>query len=183
MIENAAREPEIGDVAACLNKMGAKITGAGTSRIVVEGVAKLHGARHRVLPDRIEAGTYAMAAAMAGGDVLLESAGGTAAGGARRAGAGRRDGRRTNRGHPGPPQRRRPDAGRRHDRPVPGLPDRPAGAVHGADDEGQGHSHITETIFENRFMHVQELARLGARIRLDGEPPPSKASTSSRARR
>ena len=74
MIENAAREPEISDVADCLNKMGAKITGAGTSRIVIEGVAKLNGARHRVLPDRIETGTYAMAVAMTGGDVLLENA-------------------------------------------------------------------------------------------------------------
>src|SRR5439155_10430959 len=74
IIENAAREPEIADVADCLNKMGAKIAGAGSSRIVIEGVAKLGGARHRVLPDRIETGTYAMAAAMAGGDVLLENA-------------------------------------------------------------------------------------------------------------
>src|ERR1700726_1889177 len=74
VIENAAREPEIGDVADCLNKMGARITGAGTSRIMVEGVAKLHGARHAVLPDRIEAGTYAMAVAMAGGDILLQNA-------------------------------------------------------------------------------------------------------------
>src|SRR5262249_7029344 len=70
VIENAAREPEIGDVAACLNKMGAKISGAGTSRIVVEGVPKLSGARHAVLPDRIESGTYAMAVAMTGGDVV-----------------------------------------------------------------------------------------------------------------
>src|SRR5262249_3765059 len=74
VIENAAREPEIGDVADCLNKMGAKISGAGTSRIVIEGVPKLKGARHRVLPDRIETGTYAMAVAMTGGDVLLENA-------------------------------------------------------------------------------------------------------------
>src|SRR6202007_2319280 len=74
VIENAAREPEIKDVADCLNKMGAKIIGAGTSRIVVEGVPKLRGARHRVLPDRIETGTYAMAVAMTGGDVLLENA-------------------------------------------------------------------------------------------------------------
>src|SRR5215470_15216075 len=74
VIENAAREPEIADVADCLNKMGAKITGAGTSRIVVEGVPKLNGARHRVLPDRIETGTYAMAVAMTGGDVMLENA-------------------------------------------------------------------------------------------------------------
>src|ERR1700686_3755086 len=74
VIENAAREPEIGDVADCLNKMGAKISGAGTSRIVVDGVARLHGARHAVLPDRIETGTYAMAVAMTGGDVLLANA-------------------------------------------------------------------------------------------------------------
>src|SRR5499426_2604878 len=74
IIENAAREPEIKDVADCLNKMGAKITGAGTSRIVIEGVSKLGGARHRVVSDRIENGTYAMAVAMTGGDVLLENA-------------------------------------------------------------------------------------------------------------
>ena len=74
VIENAAREPEIGDVADCLNKMGAKISGAGTARIVVEGVPRLHGARHAVLPDRIETGTYAMAVAMTGGDVLLQNA-------------------------------------------------------------------------------------------------------------
>src|SRR5262250_2760214 len=74
VIDNAARGPGIGDVADCLNKMGAKISGAGTSRIVVEGVAKLSGARHSVLPDRIETGTYAIAVAMAGGEVLLEGA-------------------------------------------------------------------------------------------------------------
>ena len=74
VIENAAREPEVKDVADCLNKMGARISGAGTPRIVIEGVAKLNGARHRVLPDRIETGTYAMAVAMAGGDVLLKNA-------------------------------------------------------------------------------------------------------------
>src|SRR5438045_6799393 len=72
VIENAAREPEVVDVADCLIKMGAKISGAGTSRIVVEGVSRLDGARHSVLPDRIETGTYAMAVAMTGGDVLLE---------------------------------------------------------------------------------------------------------------
>jgi UDP-N-acetylglucosamine 1-carboxyvinyltransferase len=74
VIENAAREPEIADVADCLNKMGARISGAGTGRIVVEGVAKLNGARHAVLPDRIETGTYAMAVAMTGGDILLQNA-------------------------------------------------------------------------------------------------------------
>src|SRR5512140_2412947 len=74
VIENAAREPEVADVADCLNKMGAKISGAGTPRIVIEGVAKLNGARHRVLPDRIETGTYAMAVAMTGGELMLENA-------------------------------------------------------------------------------------------------------------
>src|SRR3981189_2728082 len=74
VITNAACEPEILDVADCLNKMGARVSGAGTSRIVVEGVAKLHGARHTVLPDRIETGTYAMAVAMTGGDVQLAGA-------------------------------------------------------------------------------------------------------------
>ena len=74
VIENAAREPEIRDVADCLNKMGARISGAGTSRIIIEGVPRLKGARHSVLPDRIETGTYAMAVAMAGGDVMLEGA-------------------------------------------------------------------------------------------------------------
>ena len=74
VIENAAREPEVVDVAECLIKMGAKISGAGTARITVQGVSRLNGARHSVLPDRIETGTYAMAVAMTGGDVLLEGA-------------------------------------------------------------------------------------------------------------
>ena len=74
MIENAAREPEIVDLANCLNKMGARISGAGAERIEIEGVARLNGARHSVLPDRIETGTYAMAVAMAGGDVMLQNA-------------------------------------------------------------------------------------------------------------
>src|SRR4029077_9615281 len=74
VIDNAAQEPEIGDVADCLNKMGARVSGIGTSRLIVEGVTRLGGARHRVLPDRIETGTYAMAVAMTGGDVLLEGA-------------------------------------------------------------------------------------------------------------
>src|SRR5580700_7333545 len=73
-IENAAREPEVADLADCLNKMGARISGAGSSRITIEGVSRLGGARHSVLPDRIETGTYAMAVAMTGGDVVLEGA-------------------------------------------------------------------------------------------------------------
>ena len=140
VIENAAREPEIGDVADCLNKMGAKISGAGTSRIVVEGVPRLHGARHAVLPDRIETGTYAMAVAMTGGDVLLQNARPELLQvGARRAGADRRDRHADQRGHPRRAQRRGTRAGRGDDRAVPRLPDRPAGATDGADDARQRH--------------------------------------------
>ena len=75
LVRNAAREPEVKDLADCLNKMGARIQGAGTSTIEISGVARLNGARHRVLPDRIEAGTYATAVAMTGGDILLEGVG------------------------------------------------------------------------------------------------------------
>ena len=171
VIENAAREPEIADVADCLNKMGAKIAGAGTSRIVVEGVPRLHGARHRVLPDRIETGTYAMAVAMTGGDVLLENArAGTAAVGARRAGAGRR------RGHGDQCRHARSRATAPASEPVevttapfPGFPTDLQAQFMALMTRAKGTSHITETIFENRFMHVQELVRLGAHIPLDGE--------------
>ncbi len=142
VIENAAREPEVTDVADCLNKMGAKITGAGTSRIVVEGVAKLGGAHHRVLPDRIETGTYAMAAAMAGGDVLLENA--------KRNGSALAPVKVTT-------------------SPFPGFPNDLQAQLMALMTRAKGTSHITETIFENRFMHVQELVRLGAHIQLDGE--------------
>src|SRR5262245_23134869 len=136
VIENAAREPEVTDVADCLNKMGAKITGAGTSRIVVEGVAKLGGAHHRVLPDRIETGTYAMAAAMTGGDVLLENARSELLQAAldvlvRRCRDHHDQYRRARQA-----QRLRPCRGRSDDRAVPGLSDRSAGPADGADDAG-----------------------------------------------
>ena len=117
VIENAAQEPEIGDVADCLNKMGARISGIGTSRLIIEGVTRLGGARHSVLPDRIETGTYAMAVAMTGGDVLLRGrAAGAAAKRARCAQAGRRRGHVDQRRHPRQAQRRGHRAGRRHDR-------------------------------------------------------------------
>jgi UDP-N-acetylglucosamine 1-carboxyvinyltransferase len=170
LIENAAREPEIKDVADCLNKMGARITGAGTSRIEVEGVNKLSGARHRVVADRIETGTYAMAVAMTGGDVLLENTQAellqtgldvlTQAGveitptnaGIRvaRNGAGLAPVEVTT-------------------APFPGFPTDLQAQLMALMTRAKGTSRITETIFENRFMHVQELARLGARIHLHGE--------------
>jgi UDP-N-acetylglucosamine 1-carboxyvinyltransferase len=170
IIENAAREPEIGDVADCLNKMGAKISGAGTSRIVVEGVPRLHGARHAVLPDRIETGTYAMAVAMTGGDVLLQNARPellqSALAVLEQTGATitpTNEGIRVARNGSGLGPVEVSTA------PFPGFPTDLQAQLMALMTRAKGTSHITETIFENRFMHVQELVRLGARIQLDGE--------------
>src|SRR6478735_6290322 len=170
VIDNAAREPEILDVADCLNKMGAKVSGAGTSRIVIEGVSTLHGARHAVLPDRIETGTYAMAVAMTGGDVqlagarpeLLQSALDVLT----QAGAvitPNNEGIRVTRNGAGIAPVTVSTA------PFPGFPTDLQAQLMALMACAKGSSHITETIFENRFMHVQELARFGAKISLDGE--------------
>lgn len=169
VIDNAAREPEIGDVADCLNKMGAKVSGIGTSRLVVEGVAKLNGARHTVLPDRIETGTYAMAVAMTGGDVMLQNARPELLQAAldviAQAGATvttTNEGIRITRNGAGIKPVDVTTA------PFPGFPTDLQAQLMALMTRAEGTSHITETIFENRFMHVQELARLGARIQLDG---------------
>jgi UDP-N-acetylglucosamine 1-carboxyvinyltransferase len=170
VITNAACEPEVADVAACLNKMGARITGAGTPCIIVEGVPRLHGARHTVLPDRIEAGTYAMAVAMTGGEVqlsgarpeLLQSALDVLS----QAGATvsvNNEGIRIGRNGAG----LRPVTVATA--PFPGFPTDLQAQLMALMTCAGGASVITETIFENRFMHVQELARFGARISLDGE--------------
>jgi UDP-N-acetylglucosamine 1-carboxyvinyltransferase len=170
VIENAAREPEVKDVAECLNKMGARISGAGTSRIVVDGVPKLNGARHRVVADRIETGTYAMAVAMTGGDVMLENARAELlqAGLDVLAKAGL-EYNETNRG-----LRVARNGGALNPvdvstAPFPGFPTDLQAQFMALMTRAEGTSQITETIFENRFMHVQELARLGAHIRLEGE--------------
>ena len=172
VIENAAREPEIVDVADCLNKMGARISGAGTKQIVIEGVAKLNGARHAVLPDRIETGTYAMAVAMAGGDVLLQNARPELLQAAldvlTRSGVTVTP---TNQGiriaRNGAANGLAPvDVATA---PFPEFPTDLQAQLMALMTRANGTSRITETIFENRFMHVQELARLGARIHLDGE--------------
>jgi UDP-N-acetylglucosamine 1-carboxyvinyltransferase len=170
VIENAAREPEIADVADCLNKMGAKISGAGTAQIVVEGVPRLSGARHSVLPDRIETGTYAMAVAMTGGDVMLEGARPELLQAAldvlAKAGAeiaATNTGIRVARNGAGIAPVDVTTA------PFPGFPTDLQAQFMALMTRGQGTSRITETIFENRFMHVQELVRLGARIHLAGE--------------
>ena len=170
VIENAAREPEITDVADCLNKMGAKISGAGTSRIVIEGVSKLNGTRHSVLPDRIETGTYAMAVAMTGGDVVLEGARPellqsaldiVAQAGARVTPSNK--GLRISRNGAGiAPVDVTTE-------PFPGFPTDLQAQLIALMTRAKGTSRITETIFENRFMHVQELVRFGAQIHLDGQ--------------
>ena len=131
VIDNAAREPEIGDVADCLNKMGAKVTGIGTSRLVVEGVAKLNGTRHAVLPGTTVTPTNEGIRIARNGAGLMPVDVATA--------------------------------------PFPGFPTDLQAQLMALMSLAKGTSHITETIFENRFMHVQELARLGAHITLDGE--------------
>jgi UDP-N-acetylglucosamine 1-carboxyvinyltransferase len=170
VIDNAACEPEIADVASCLNKMGAHIEGAGTPRITVEGVARLRGARHTVLPDRIEAGTYAIATTMTGGDVQLAGARPELLQSAldvlKQAGAEisvNDQGIRVARNGAGIRPVTVSTA------PFPGFPTDLQAQLMALMVRAQGASEITETIFENRFMHVQELARFGARIRLEGE--------------
>ena len=170
VIENAACEPEVGDVAACLEKMGAHIEGAGTGTIHVQGAKKLRAARHAVLPDRIETGTYAIAVAMAGGDVTLAGARPellqTALDVLTKAGA---EIGVTNEGI-----RVKRDGAELapievETAPFPGFPTDLQAQLMALMTRARGKSKIVETIFENRFMHVQELARLGARIHLDGD--------------
>jgi UDP-N-acetylglucosamine 1-carboxyvinyltransferase len=170
VIENAAREPEIGDVATCLSKMGAKVEGIGTSTLRIQGRDRLEGAVHTVLPDRIETGTFAMAVAATGGDVTLEGA--------------RIDDLKAalevlaETGTAVQPT----DTGIRIVRngggikpvsietePFPGFPTDLQAQLMALLTLASGTSVIRETIFENRFMHVQELARLGADIQLQGD--------------
>ena len=170
VLVNAAREPEIADLAKCLIAMGAKIEGAGTGTIRIEGVERLNGATHRVLPDRIETGTYAMAVAMTGGDLMLEGTSPDlldnaldtlAAAGAEitPTNAGIRVKRNGHGIHPVDITTE----------PFPGFPTDLQAQFMALMTRASGTSRITETIFENRFMHVAELARLGARISLDGQ--------------
>ena len=170
VIHNAAREPEVTDLADCLNKMGARIKGAGTSIIEIEGVTSFNAATHSVLPDRIEAGTYAMAVAMTGGDVLLEGAQAPALQAAldvlKKTGAEiivEDGGIRVRRNGHGI------DAVDVTTAPFPAFPTDLQAQFMALMTKARGTSHITETIFENRFMHVSELSRLGAKIRLQGD--------------
>jgi UDP-N-acetylglucosamine 1-carboxyvinyltransferase len=170
VIENAAREPEIVDVAACLTRMGARIAGAGTSTIRIEGVERLSGARHAVLPDRIETGTYAFAVAATGGDVLLENA--SAALLEKPIAVLRDVGAEVTATNNGIRVARNGGALAPVDvttEPFPGFATDLQAQLMALVSRAKGTSHIRETIFENRFMHVQELARLGADIHLDGQ--------------
>lgn len=168
VLTNAAREPEITDLAQCLTRMGARIEGIGTDRLVIEGVERLHGARHEIIPDRIETGSYACAAAISGGSVFLRNA--------------RLD-------HLGATVRILGETGVEITAEDGGLMVRRLNGLHGADvmtepypgfptdmqaqfmalmSVAEGASMVTETIFENRFMHVPELNRMGARINVHG---------------
>jgi len=171
ILENAAQEPEIPDLADMLIKMGARIEGHGTSRIRIQGVEKLHGCTHQVVADRIEAGTFLCAVAVAGGDVLarhgridhleavvekLRDAGVTV--------TAQPDGIRVQ--SPGAAQLK---AQSFRTTEYPGFPTDMQAQFMALNAVARGASKVTETIFENRFMHVNELVRLGANIQIDGK--------------
>jgi UDP-N-acetylglucosamine 1-carboxyvinyltransferase len=169
LIENAAREPEVVDLANCLNAMGAKISGAGSDTISIEGVERLSGAQYSVLPDRIEAGSYLVAAAITGGRVklkdtrpdtmdavlqVLREAGADITIGTDWIELDMRGGR--------------PQAVNVHTAPYPAFPTDMQAQFTALNTIALGSGTITETVFENRFMHVQEMQRMGANIRLEG---------------
>ncbi len=169
VIENAAREPEVVDLAVCLNAMGGKVSGAGSDTITIEGVEKLHSAEHSVIPDRIETGTYLVAGAITGGhirvrdtdpvlvDSVLEKL--------KEAGADIEvDGTDIVIDMKG----RRPTAVQIRTAPYPAFPTDMQAQFVVLNTVAQGTGVVTETVFENRFMHVQELQRMGADIDLEG---------------
>ncbi|MEW6313778.1 MAG: UDP-N-acetylglucosamine 1-carboxyvinyltransferase [Pseudomonadota bacterium] len=168
VLENAAREPEVVDLAECLNAMGARIGGAGSDVITVEGVARLRGARHRVMPDRIETGTFLCAAAATGGSVRLKD---THAGildavlDKLREAGGRieSDGNAIALSMSGPLK-----AVSLRTAPYPAFPTDMQAQFMALNAVAEGTALVTETIFENRFMHAQELRRLGADIEVEG---------------
>ncbi len=168
VIENCAREPEVADLAALLNAMGAKIQGAGTSTIRVKGVSKLHGARHRIIPDRIEAGTFIIAGALTGGDVNVAGCN-----------PAHLTGILQKLGETGVKTSVKADSVRvMGDQPLaaadmnteeyPGFPTDMQAQYMALATQAEGTSIITENIFENRFMHAQELVRMGANIKIEG---------------
>jgi UDP-N-acetylglucosamine 1-carboxyvinyltransferase len=169
-IVNAAREPEITDLGNCLIAMGAEIWGLGSSEITIEGVEKLHGAAHRVMADRIETGTYAIAAAIAGGEVELVGALPETVASLTalltKSGAQVTTGPRGMTVHMNGGQ---PHAVDVTTAPYPGFPTDLQAQIMALMTVADGTSVIREKIFENRFMHVPELARMGAQVRIDGD--------------
>jgi UDP-N-acetylglucosamine 1-carboxyvinyltransferase len=168
MLENAACEPEVVDLAVALSKMGARVHGAGTPVIHIEGVEKLHAADHRIIPDRIEAGTFMVASAATRGDVLVRGAEPrdmeAIFGKLRVAGADVRVGSTGVRVQ-GPAEIEPLDV---VTHPHPGFPTDMQAQLMVLATRARGQSVITETVFENRFMHVSELRRMGADIHVDG---------------
>ena len=169
VLENCAREPEVTDLAALLTVMGAKIEGAGTSVIRVQGVEKLHGARHRINPDRIEAGTFLVAGAITGGDLVVANCnpahlsaviGKLEEAGARIDMIGKDSIRVRSEG-----DLKAADVSTEE---YPGFPTDMQAQYMALATQADGTSVVTENIFENRFMHVQELVRMGANIKVDG---------------
>lgn len=167
-IHNAAREPEIDDLAAFLNAMGARVSGAGTDRIVVEGVSRLHGAEHDVIPDRIEAGTYMIAAAMMQGDVVVKRAQPAHLGALidRMKEAGIGIDAQKDQLHVQGPKALAPVSV--ETAIYPGFPTDLQAQWMALMALSQGVSQISERVFENRFMHVPELQRMGAQIQIKG---------------
>nr|WP_254217926.1 UDP-N-acetylglucosamine 1-carboxyvinyltransferase [Burkholderia multivorans] len=168
VIENAAREPEVSDLAHLLVAMGAKIDGIGTDRLVIQGVERLHGAHHAVIPDRIEAGTFLCAVAAAGGDVTLTGVRphilDAVIDKLREAGVMVEEGDRWLRVK----MDRRPNAVTIRTSEYPAFPTDMQAQFMALNSVATGTAQVVETIFENRFMHVQELNRLGANITVDG---------------
>lgn len=168
ILENSAREPEVTDLAICLNKMGAKISGVGTDRLVIEGVASLHGTEHAIVPDRIEAGTFAVAAAITQGDLTLTHARPETMGAIIekliKTGATITEGNDFLR----VVMAQRPKAVDIKTLPYPAFPTDMQAQFMTLNCVASGASHMTETIFENRYMHVPELCRMGAKIEVDG---------------
>jgi UDP-N-acetylglucosamine 1-carboxyvinyltransferase len=177
LFENCAREPEVMDLAALLNAMGAKIEGAGTSTIRIKGVAKLHGARHRINPDRIEAGTYLMAGAITGGDLNVDCCNpehlGALLGKLEECGVKLEVGKENVRVHSGGALK----AADITTEEYPGFPTDMQAQYMALMTQAEGTSIVTENIFENRFMHVGELSRMGANISVQGRSATVRGGT------
>ena len=168
ILQNAAREPEVADLAALLNKMGARIEGAGTATIRIKGVSKLKGAKHRIIPDRIEAGTFLIAGAMTGGDLNIAGCDpahlGAILGKLKEVGVKTKstaDSVRVMGDNPF-------TAADMSTEEYPGFPTDMQAQFMALATQAEGASVITENIFENRFMHAQELVRMGANIKIEG---------------